>query len=138
MEDYTQFENNEILNFYNLVYYVEREIKSKSSKGFNIQDKDFKHFCVENSISINVSNSHVIKQKKKHKNINSIYFTNTKKSQIASVLIHFRNAICHAQIKIEDDYLLFEDIYNKNITMIASLDRKLFEKFISSMKATRK
>lgn len=132
------FKDDEILTFYNLVYYVEKEIKQQKPRGFNVQDRKFKKFCSTLNIVITKMNSATIEQEKQNLSVNHIYFTNNKNNHIASILVHLRNAICHIQIEDKNKYIEFYDIYNKRLGMIASLEKKLFTDFINSMKDTRK
>lgn len=74
--DKATFKNEEILFFFNLVYYVEKEIKQRNSKGFNIQDKKLKKFCSIHNIVITKMNSTAIDREKENLKINHIYFTN--------------------------------------------------------------
>lgn len=136
--DKATFKNEEILFFFNLVYYVEKEIKQRNSKGFNIQDKKLKKFCSIHNIVITKMNSTAIDREKENLKINHIYFTNNKDNQIASILVHLRNAICHIQIEDKNKYFAFKDTYNKSPTMMALLEKKIFVEFIEAMKATRK
>ncbi len=138
LENITSFKDDEILTFYSLVYYVENEIRKKNSKGFNVLNTEFKQFCTRHNLIITATNSEDIRIKKQSAVKNSIYFTDTKNSYIASILTHFRNAICHAQIKEYNNSLIFEDKHNENITMFALLERELLAEFINAMKATRK
>lgn len=135
--DEVEFTDKEIIVFYKLVYYVEKEIKSKNSKGFNIQNKDFKKFYTTHKITIVEADTKTIEQKTSEGN-NYVYFTNTRRNQIASILVHFRNAICHLQIEDEKGCFLLKDTHNNSTTMEASIQKELFAELIEAMKATRK
>lgn len=133
----TPFSDEEILIFFNLIFYVEKEIKSKNSKGYYIQDNNFQKFCTTHNITIVETDTKTLKQKITSTG-NNIYFTNTQSNQIASMFVHFRNAICHLQIEDRNGHYLLKDMYNNKATMTASIEKELFVEFIEAMKVTRK
>lgn len=96
----------EILKFYNVVQFNEKELKENQS-GFKMNEGRVKKFKDDNHILLQKvkKDSDVIK----HEEMNKFLFTRNRNSQGASFIAHVRNAYSHSNISIDGDYFLIED-----------------------------
>lgn len=101
-----EFTPEEILKFYNVVQFNEKELKENQG-GFKMNEGRVKKFKDENHILLQKvkKDSDVIK----HEEMNKFLFTRNRNSQGASFIAHIRNAYSHSNISVDGDYFLIED-----------------------------
>lgn len=135
-----KFTPEEILKFYNVVQFNEKELKENQG-GFKMNEGRVKKFKDDNHILLQKvkKDSDVIK----HKEMNKFLFTRNRNSQGASFIAHVRNAYSHSNISIEGDYFLIEDYKmekkkGKILTAYGRIHRNLLFPLIDCMMEDRR
>ena len=132
--------DEECLFFYNVLYICETEIR-KDKTGYDI-DKTI-NFRKENNLILMKKKS---KEIKAHKEINTIYFTDSKDSYCASFLTHIRNSFAHCLLLKDGDYYIIQDKCKKKnskgkkteFSMYGIIKQELLQELIIKMEETKK
>ena len=99
-----------------------------------IWDDEMEEFIQKNKLVIEVCQNGLLPQSV---SVNEIYFTecfdkenNIKEDKAMAFLRHLRNAFAHYRIGASGNYYCLKDEYNKRITMIGKIDKRLFQGLI--------
>jgi len=87
------------------------------------------------SITINIfSNLELRKDETLQENhIKMVDFSSDYKNDYAMILARLRNAVAHARVKLQGDYLTFENIHNEKVNLIARIHKDSISEFINEL-----
>lgn len=123
-----------------ILYRWEKELKNRS--GFDIRAKGFKSEILRRQLY----RATFAKSEDLSKAFNEklhgeeyLYFVANGESQAKALYRHLRNAVAHAEVLIDGEYIGLKDVNrNKQITMLARLKLANFAKFITAIAFTVK